>query len=170
MKKLFIIPAIILLAILISCGGNKDKVELTPGMMQLDLSKYGIPITITTPDSSKGPVEVITQSWGATEIKIGKDFQISISEGEGDIELAKSDIKSNDVNKFKRYIVQEPNILMYESEIIQPEFHLYAIIKTEKATYIVEDIKGDIFSEQAIKLMLEAAKSIKLKSVEAKAS
>ena len=153
-----------------SCGSDKKEAVVIPGMMEVDLSSHGMPVTIIIPDSTKGQLEMITQSWGATEIKVGKEFQVSVIEDKGDIELAKSDIKGNDVNKFKRFLTEEPNIIVYESEITQPEFHMYAIIKVGNTSYVVEDIKGEIFSEASIKAMLESAKSIKEKGTPAKAS
>lgn len=164
MKKIILLLAVAIS--IVSCSTEKETTAKVPGMMELDLTAQGFPILITVPDSSKGKVEIVQQSWGATEIKVGKGFQISISEGEGDIALIKSDIASNDVNKFKNYVVDEPNALLYESEITQPEFHFYAIVKAGNTSYVVEDIKGEIFSKQQAETMLNSAKSIKSKEGE----
>ena len=132
-------------------------------MTETDLTPYGMPISIMIPDSTKGKAEITEQSWGAVEIKVGKSFQVSISEGEGDVSLMKSDIAGNDINKFKRYVKDEPALLFYESEITQPEFHFYTVVKSENTSYTVEDIKGEIFSEKDVERMIESAKSIKAK-------
>lgn len=147
-----------------ACGPKKDDSVIAPGMMELDLSKNGLPISIVVPDSTKGKFEVITQSWGATEIKVGKNFQISITEGPGDIVLKKSDIKGDDINKLKRYLTDEPETILYESEITQPEFHFYSVIKIGNTSYIVEDIRGEMFNEKTAQTMVESAKSIKVKT------
>ena len=164
MKKIVLLLTIPTVAMLYSCGGPKtdDKPKMA-GMMDLDLSAQGLPLTITVPDSSKGKLEMVVQSWGATEIKVGKNFEVSISESEGDIALAKSDIAGNDVNKFKRYLVDEPTAILWESQITDPEFHFYTIVKAGDKTYVIEDIKGDMFSESDTKIMVESAKSIKAK-------
>lgn len=165
MKKALILlatPAVLFFA---SCGGTKTE-ETTasiPGMMEVSLKINGNDLSIMVPDSTKGKMEMVEQSWGATEIKVGKDFQISISESEGDIALMKSDIAGNDVNKFKRYVKDEPTLIFWESEITEPEFHFYTIIKTAKASFLVEDIKEEHFNEKATQAMVDAANTLKVK-------
>jgi hypothetical protein len=133
-------------------------------MITLDLSKYGKPFTIFVPDSTTSRLEITEQSWGALEIRAGKNFQISITEDPGDIELRKSDIKGDEINKFKSYVVEEPNTIMWESEITKPEFHFYTIQKIGNSTYVFEDIKStesEPFSKESIQKMLDSAKGIK---------
>ncbi len=169
MKKfliLLITPIIILLG---GCGNsNKDaNSSVLPGMMEVKIKVNGTPISLILPsDSTNGRMEIVEQNWGATEIKIGKDFQVTISEGEGYIPLTKGDISGNVVNKFKRFVKEEPNLLFWESQITEPEFHFYSVQKVDKTSYTVEDINGDIYSEKAIQTMIDAAKT--LKSVEVK--
>ena len=165
MKKILLLlasPAIIFFA---SCGGSKtdDTAVAIPGMMEVQLKINGNALSIMVPDSTKGKLEMVEQSWGATEIKVGKDFQISIEEGEGDVALMKSDIAGNDVNKFKRYVKDEPTILLWESEITAPEFHFYAVMKPGTVSYIVKDIAGEMFGEKSAETMVEAAKTLKAK-------
>lgn len=163
MKKiflLFIVPALIVSG----CGAKKEEAATTlPGMMEVDLKINGNSLSIMVPDSTKGKMEMVEQSWGATEIKVGKEFQISISEGEGDIALMKSDIAGNDVNKFKRFLKDEPTLLFWESEITEPEFHFYTIQKAGTVSYLIEDIKEEHFSEKGTQKMIDAAQTLKLK-------
>lgn len=108
-------------------------------------------------------MEVTEQSWGALEIKVGKNFHISITEDPGDIELQKSDIKSNDVNVFNSFVIEEPLTLMWESAITKPEFHFYTIQKVGNNTYVFQDVvseDGEPKSKEAIQKMLDSAKSI----------
>ena len=167
MKKLLsIITVAVLFVSLNNCGGKKEeqKVEAPAGMIALDLSKYGKPFTIFTPDSSSGKLSIVEQSWGALEIKAGKGFQISITEDPGDIELRKTDVKGDEVNKFKSFLVEEPATIMWESEITQPEFHFYTIQKIGTSTYVFEDIKSpdtEPFSKEATQKMLDSSKGIK---------
>ena len=162
-----LITALALVVTLQSCGGKKDdqpNVEAPAGMITLDLSKYGKPFTIFVPDSTLGKMEIIEQTWGALEIKIGKSFQLSITEDPGDIELLKNDIKGDEVNKFKSFIVEEPTTIMWESEITKPEFHFYSIQKLGNSTYIFADIKSaeaEPFSKENIQKMLDSAKGLK---------
>lgn len=164
MKKILLLlsaPAILFLA---SCGDSKtEETASMPGMMEVEFKINGNALSIMVPDSTKGKLEMVEQSWGATEIKVGNDFQISIEEGEGDIALMKSDIAGNDVNKFKRFVKDEPALLFWESEITAPEFHFYAIMKPATVSYIIKDISGDMFGEKATQTMVDAAKTLKAK-------
>lgn len=168
MKKLIsIISALAIVVSLTSCGGKKEEeapVVAPAGMSTLDLSKYGKPFTIFVPDTTVAKMEIMEQTWGALEIKVGKDFQLSITEDPGDIELRKSDVKGDEINKFKSFIVEEPTTIMWESEITKPEFHFYSIQKLGTSTYVFEDIKsteGEPLSKEAVQKMLDAAKSMK---------
>lgn len=168
MKKLLLLlaaPAVLFFA---SCGGSKEEETAAsiPGMMETSITINGNQLSIMVPDSTKGKLEIVEQSWGATEIKVGKEFQISIEEGEGDVALMKSDIAGNDVNKFKRYIKDEPTLLFWESEITQPEFHFYIVVKPGAVSYIIQNIKEEMFSEKAAQTMVDAAKTLKAKQAQ----
>ncbi len=166
MKKLFTILSVIALSIVVSsCGGKEtqENVEAPAGMVALDLSKFGKQFSIFVPDTTAAKLEVIEQSWGALEIKVGKGFHLSITEDPGDMELRKSDIKSNDVNIFKSFVIDEPLTIMWESAITKPEFHFYSIQKIGNNTYVFEDVvpaDGEPLSKDAIQKMLDSAKKI----------
>ena len=168
MKALYsLITALALVVTLQSCGGKKEEqvaVEAPAGMITLDLSKYGKPFTIFVPDSTTGKMEIVEQTWGALEIRIGKNFQLSITEDPGDIELRKTDVKADEVNKFKSFVVEEPTTIMWESEITKQEFHFYSIQKLGNSTYVFEDIKSseaEPFSKESVQKMLDSAKALK---------
>ena len=99
MKKALLLLALSAILINTSCEDPKKEnvVTVKPGMMELNLKVNGNSLAITVPDSSIGKLEMAEQSWGATEIKVGKHFQLSISEGQGDITLKKSDISGDEV-------------------------------------------------------------------------
>lgn len=147
------------------CGGKKAEEEsLTPpaGMRYVDISRTGMNLNVLTPDDKVGVLDTVMQSWGGYEIKVGKDFQISVEEGNGDIEMVKSDNAGNDVNKLKRYLVEEPTTLVWESGVGDlSEFHFYHVMKVGDRSYVIQDIKGEPFTQPAIEKMLEAAKQIK---------
>ena len=166
MKKLITILSVFTLTLVISaCGGkdSKQTAEAPAGMVALDLSKFGKQFSVFVPDTTAAKLEIVEQSWGALEIKVGKGFHLSITEDPGDIELKKSDIKSNDVNVFKSFIIEEPLTIMWESEITKPEYHFYSIQKIGKNTYVFEDVvaaNGEPLSKEAIQKMLDSAKTI----------
>jgi hypothetical protein len=166
LKKLLVLIAIPALLTVAGCGNSKKADSDVPGMSQYDMSSLGVPITMNVPDTTGAKLETVSQGSGTIEIKSGKDFQLSITPGEGDFALKKSDISSDEVKKFKRYVVDEPTTLIWESQVsgLDPEFHFYVVAKAGKDSYLIEDIKdGDAFSEAAIKKMVDAAKSVKAK-------
>lgn len=164
-KKLLILLAVPVLFASQGCGNaTKDESVQIPGMEEVDLNQFGLALAIQAPDGSKGKLEVTNPLSGGTEIRVGKDFQISIKLEDGDIAMRKSDIAGDDVNKFKRYVIDEPTTIMWESQITDPEFHFYTIVKVGKDTYVIEDIKEEHFSETSAKAMLESAKALKEKA------
>jgi hypothetical protein len=166
MKKLFTLLSAFALSIAItSCGGKETKqdIQAPAGMVALDLSKYGKQFSLFVPDTVAQKLEITEQSWGALEVRVGKNFQVSITEDPGDIELRKSDIKSNDVNVFKSFVIEEPLTIMWESAITQPEYHFYTIQKVGNNSYVFEDIvpaNGEPLSKDAIQKMLDSAKQL----------
>ena len=169
MKRILLlmtIPAIIFFA---SCGGSKVEEEvILPGMMKVEFAVAGDTLSMIVPDSSKGKLDLIEQGWGATELRIGENFQISVEEGEGDIAMLKNDIDIDDVYQLQKYVVDQPDLLFWESKIpIMPtsNFHFYSIIQAGGKSYIVKDIEAGIaYSEELVKEMVEAAKSLKSKN------
>ncbi|MFO0322128.1 MAG: hypothetical protein ACK504_06855 [Bacteroidota bacterium] len=147
------------------CQPKEEKVEIVApaGMVVLDLSKYGKPFSIFIPDTVSEKLNVVEQSWGALEIKVGNGFHISITEDPGDITLLKSDITSNDVNIFKSYIINEPQTILWESAITGPEFHFYTIQKIAGSSYVFQDVvptDGEPLGKAQIQKMLDSAKQI----------
>lgn len=174
MKKALLFVTVIS-AFLHGCGnenGTENREGNVPqGMVAADLTEVSegrMPILINVPDSTVGPLELSSNSQGGVDIKVGKNFQVTITEGEGNIEMKKNDIINDDVRKFMRYVVEEPNALIWEWQIegMEPEFHFYAIIKAGDRSFEVRDVEGEAFSEKAAIQMLEAAKSLRLKAAE----
>ncbi len=168
MKKALIVLAAPVIICFTSCGGSKaDEEVILPGMMKVQLIVASDTLSMIIPDSTKGKVEIVEQPWGATEIKVGKDFQLSIEQGEGDVTLAKSDIAGDEVYKLQRYLKDEPTLLFWESKIADmpnSNFHFYSISKVGKASYLIKDIEsGDAYSEKAVQTMVDAAKTLKAK-------
>jgi hypothetical protein len=153
-------------AILLVAGCKNTKTEsvdaVISGMMPLAITINDNDLSIMVPDSTNGKIEIVEQSWGATEIKIGKSFQIAISEGLGDVTLKKSDVKADEVNKLKRFVKDDPSTLFWESAITEPEYHFYTVEKVGELSYIIEDIRELNFNEEEIQTMINAAKTIKL--------
>ena len=169
MKKnlvLLFAPAVLFLA---SCGNSKSNDDSTVGMKEVKLVILGDSLSIMVPDSLQGTLEITEQSWGATEIKIGEKFQVSIEQNNGDVALTKSDINGDDVYKLKQFITDEPNLLVWESKIVdmeQSNFHFYLVHKIGKTSYVIKDVdSGEAYNESEIQSMLKTAKTLKNEKV-----
>jgi hypothetical protein len=156
---LMVVPAVLMAG----CKGNQTQESPEAGQQiqagEYDLSKNGVNLIIKAP--AEPAVEQVAANY---EVKANDDFQIQIAEGTGDMNLMKSDIQKNDVNKFKRFIVDEPEAILYESEITQPEFHFFVVKKGSNNTiYEIQDIKTKVFTEEQAKAMFDAAKAARAK-------
>lgn len=167
MKKInyFIAALSIPVMILSGCKGNEQSQEtatteqaaLVAG--EYDLSKSGLNLIIKAPADP-----AVEQVAGAYEVKANEDFQLVVAEGAGDMNLMKSDIQNNDVNKFTRFLVEEPDAILFESQITEPEFHFFVVKKGSNNTvYEIQDLKGKIFTEEQARAMFEAAKASRVK-------
>mgnify|MGYP000898507077 CR=1 FL=1 len=164
-KKMAIAFTVALSVVLFSCGEKKEEGMVAPeGMHVLDLSKYGKPFALFVPDTVSAKLTITEQSNGALDIMVGKNFAVSINEQAADLELIKSDVKSDEVNKLAAFITDEPGALLWESAITEPEFHFVLNQKIGGADYSFEDIRNlneKGFSKQAIQKMFDSAKTIK---------
>ena len=171
MKKLFFIFALPLTVLISSCGNTKtNDEESTEGMREVSVIILDDSISVWVPTNIQGTLEITPQAWGATEIKIGENFQISIEQNEGDVSLQKSDIEDDDVYKLQRYLTDEPALLFWESKIPEMDnstFHFYTIINIGNTPYLIKDVdSGEAYSESDIKAMIKSAKTLKKKTQE----
>ena len=175
MKKIIcLFSAALILASVSSCGDKKkeEPIVAPQGMIVLDLSKYGKPFVIFVPDTTSAKLVVNEQQSGALDISVGKSFALSINETAADLELKKKDIKEDEVNRFKSFVVEEPNGILWESEITAPEYHFLINMKIGTADYSFEEIKStesEPFGKEAVQKMYDSAKNIKEVKKEEKA-
>lgn len=167
MKKLFLPTACVFILFIASCGDGKkeEKKETNATVEQMvagefDLSASGLPFIIKAPNDPS----VTSPVTGSYELKSSDLFQMQINEGVGDLELVKTDIKTNEVFKFKRFITEEVNGVFYESDFQgKPSFHFFVVQKIGATIYEIQDNKAKQFSEEETKTMFESAKGIKAK-------
>lgn len=164
-KKIINLFAATVIAIsFLSCGNKQEAIVAPQGMNVLDLSKFGKPFAIFVPDTTSTKLEITEQSSGALDIKVGKNFAISINEQAADIALRKQDVQSDEVNKLRSFIVDEPNAIFWESEITSPEFHFLVNQKIGNTDYSISEIidtESNPFSKAAIEKMYDSSRSIK---------
>lgn len=167
--NLFTICAIVTF---VSCGNKGENEIVAPqGMHTLNLNRFGKPFAIFVPDTIANKLSITEQTNGALDIKVGTNFAISINEQAADIEMKKMDIKDDEINKLKSFIVEEPTAIMWESQIVQPEFHFLINQKIDNNDYSFEDIidtESKSLGKEAIQKMFDSSKNIKEKKPETK--
>lgn len=168
MKKTLIIAVCIAnLLINTSCGDKKpaqEAIVAPEGMNVLDLSKFGKPFAIFVPDTVQNKLTVVEQTYGALEITVGTNFAVSITEQAEDIELKKKDVKEDEVNKVKAFMVEEPTAIFWESAITDSEFHFIINQKIGTAEYSIKDLintDAKAFDKASVQKMYDSAKNIK---------
>jgi hypothetical protein len=78
--------------------------------------------------------------------------------------LKKEDIKTDEVNKLKKLLIDTPEAIIWESEITKPEFNFLLNKKIANAEYSFEDVvnaDSKLFREDEIQKMFEVCKNIK---------
>jgi hypothetical protein len=170
MKSIYSICLVSLLAILsFSCqsASNSNNTEaVSEPMSEFDLKKHGLSVSISLPKSKMHLLIDSMQTYGDLTLEMGKTFNLNLTPLNTTIADIKKDISANDVNKFKKYITEEDNTLMYESEIVAPEYHFYHITTIGNEKWLISDkinTEGTPYSEKEVQLMLECAKSIQSK-------
>lgn len=146
---------------------EESKNEALKGMIMVSLLEYGLPLWVTVPDTLSAHLDIIQRDWGQVEISSGKNYQISIAEG-GDLELKKSDIKSDLLFSDPKILYEDPEGIVYsqgvkDDEDFKPINHFYAVKKINGIDYEFKDIDGDYkYTEKVVIKMFEASKSADL--------
>jgi hypothetical protein len=154
-----------------SCTNDKPadtdvETPLAPGMIRMNLLSYGIPATIDIPDTTERPHVIESLPSGDLHISVQKWFNISLNVSGMDMERKKKDIAGNDVDKFQSWVAQDSVSIIYKTQMVNEEYHFYAIIKKGNKTFYAEDhyqgTDGTVtnFSEPQIQSMLNAAKTL----------
>jgi hypothetical protein len=130
-------------------------------LVDLDCSSIeGFPVLTKAPAGVKAKEE-----FGAVKISNGSKFQMELSTVyDYSIDAAKKEIAANDINKLKKYILEEPNGIIYQTEVMgQTQYHfMYFLIGSEESFYF-QNIKGPNYDLASIQAMYNAAKASKIK-------
>lgn len=176
MKKIFLVAVVGLVFCISGCndgGENTENTQVTDsgqseskalkGMIMISLLDYGLPIWVTVPDTLMAPLDIKVQDWGQVEVRSGKSYQVSVAEG-GDLELKKSDIKSDLLYSDSKFIIDEPEGVVYsqgvkDDEYFKPLNHFYVVKTINGVNYEFTDIQGeDNYPEKVVIKMFEACK------------
>jgi len=158
-------PGVWLLGLILAAGTAFALVPAAPQgekLVPVDLSKASdsFPVIMMAPEGAAA-----TEDFGNVLVKKGDGFQVEISSSAKDIESLKKEIKANTLNKFKAFLVETADALLYESTLMgKSEFHFVANMKAGGTTYGAEDTKGPVYSRAAAELMLKCFQTLKAKS------
>ncbi|HIA06250.1 MAG TPA: hypothetical protein EYN71_06050 [Flavobacteriales bacterium] len=147
-------------------NGTEETVDLGR-VEELDLNEYGYPLVISVPQAgdidSSYTIEEL--DWGALEIRVGLNFAVQISGGDGDMGMAKEDIAMDDVYE-ATYVVDEPDAILYAWALkgmdMEPEYRFFVIKMDDANAYEIRSIVDEGFSEGAATRMFNIAKAIKV--------
>jgi len=176
MKKiayLLILPVVMLFTQCNSDGGEEGDSENTEETVdlgrveELDLNEHGYPLVISVPKA--GDVDssytVAVLDWGALEIRVGLNFAVQVSGGDGDMAMAKEDIAMDDVYE-ATYLVDEAGGILYSWALkgmdVEPEYRFFVIKMDGANAYEIRSIVDEGFSEGAATRMFNIAKAIKV--------
>lgn len=139
----------------------------------LDLSEYGYPLMLNIPGGDEmSPAPIVDElDWGALEIRVGENFQIQVTTGDGDAEQKKADIVNlADIPYDFEYSVDDSDALLYCAKIsgssMEPEFHFYFVVKEGSQIYEIEDIKGVPFDSLSTERMFDLVSTTVIKSAQ----
>jgi len=172
MKRLAYLLMLPLALLITQCenGGGEENGEETVDLGsvdEVDLNEYGYPLVISVPKASATVPEPIIDvlDWGAVEIRVGTNFAVQISGGDGDMAQAKEDIGMDDVYA-ATYIVDEPDAILYGWAIkdtdMEPEYRFFVIKMDGEHAYEIRNIVDEGFSKGAAQRMFDIAKAIKV--------
>jgi hypothetical protein len=174
MKKYLSFFAIPLFLFFLSCCNEQPEnsdIIVPDGWVQFDLGQekahYSLNMILNVPSEleAKGAPEITEGPYGGTQIKVGAVYNIEITPGGQTIMEKKEEIENNPIIKIS-YLVNEPDGIVYKSEIGEGEivqYHFFSSRKIENINYSVEDLKDEKYSEELIMQMFESVKSLRKK-------
>ncbi|MCB0802197.1 MAG: hypothetical protein KDB74_03800 [Flavobacteriales bacterium] len=145
---------------------SESAIDLTD-MEKTDLSEFDFPIEIYIP-SNNGKPEITATEWGSLEIRIGDNFGVEIVPNGSDITSRKADMDKDLVFTYN-FIEESPDLIVYEQTIldsgVEPEFHFFMNKTINGELFEIKSLAEMNFKKHHIEKMLNAAKSIQVKSV-----
>jgi hypothetical protein len=117
-------------------------------------------------DSAKGPLTIDAPAGatskvvaGTLEVVAGNTFHLELVSGIGTVSRYKEDIDANTINKVKRYVVDTPAGILYESVLAgKSEYHIYVVVKV-LGGIICTDSKGPAYTQAQAQAMYDACLS-----------
>jgi hypothetical protein len=103
------------------------------------------------------------EKFGALEVSAAEGFYLEVHSGKLDMAGRRKENDANDINKIKKYHLDSPEAVVYESEAMpgKSEFHFIAGMKVGDADVSCEDQKGPFWTQAQVEGMLKACQSLK---------
>ena len=130
-------------------------------LVDLDCSSIeGFPVLTKAPAGVKA-----VEEYGSVKISNKGKFQMELnSVFDYSIAAAKKEIEANDINKLKKYVVDEPNGIIYQTEVMgQTQYHFMYFLIGEEESFYFQNVKGPTYDLESAKVMYNAAKASKIK-------
>ncbi len=106
------------------------------------------------------------EQFGVVEVKAGDGFQLQVSTKDSNgLAALKKEHEANTMNKLKRFLVDTPDAILYESEVMgKTEFHFAAYVKFDEEKWVFcEDNKGPFYTQAQAETMYAACLTAKAK-------
>ena len=157
MKKIALIVS--LFVILTNCSTDPHE-----GLKALNLTQYGVPLTIYTPENP----EVKTIDFGIQKdvtVKAGKDFYVEVSASDASTsnveEVKQAQLKALKENPFFSKVIQDDkNGFIYENQVDSAKYNYgfrYIKLQGDKE-YVFQTGLIGFFTKEAVQKMYEAVK------------
>ncbi|MGL4596093.1 MAG: hypothetical protein ACRCYO_01115, partial [Bacteroidia bacterium] len=146
---------------------------IPPGMAVADLTAQGFTVKINIPDSTKG-VAQISEAPGGVQLHVGNNFDIVVNVATGedaDLKARKALITATDAG-VSTFSTENDSTLIWETKFGEEHAasHFCVIRKIGADAYLIHDNSDNPenqFKKEAIEKMIESARSLRAKPVEA---
>lgn len=107
----------------------------------------------------------VEEAFGSVVVTAGETFALSIGTDAADLDEARTFMKDNDVQKFQRFVVDEPDVVAAEAEAFRRKsVFMTANVEVGEETLSCESERGGkSFDEAAVRAMIKACKTMRLK-------
>lgn len=138
------------------CSPSQQSVQSPPeGTVFVDLRPFGKPILIPVPDTSTSRLSITENPDGSLTIVSGKGFGINVYDGYSNMDIKRSDIESDEVNRLGRFLKNDSTALFWESAITDPEYHFVINRFVHAGEYSFADAQPGTYSESEVARMMD---------------
>jgi len=132
-----------------------EKMEIAD---KIDMAEYDMNIIIPVPSET----EVLNESYG-TYLRKGDVFQLEVIEdydNDYTVEERKAEFEENTVNKLIKYVVDEKEGFIAETEVMgKSQYHVFYVKNGDFGRFVFENEKGINFTLEQAQFMMLCAKN-----------